>query len=249
MLSLVRPGLSSSRLELISRRGRRVSRSPSPPTPPPGDVVLFVVPTNIATGTNVALVARTWNGTDASTTDDILNGQGAATRPPDLIPGQTMALYRGTGTWHLAYLPMGVARLTGATFTGAVSGVAPATASNFATKAYVDGLITPVQTHLNYIAISADTTITAAEYLAGGSSMTADLIVPTYSGVRRYIAIAVPDSTGDITDIQQNGVSIFGAWVRIAGTISVGGEDHKAWRTVDDQSDLASGLTYSIVQA
>ena len=122
----------------------------------------------------------------------------------------------------------------------------------FATRDYVDGLVNPVQTHTNYIAISEDDAFTPGEFTTdatGNESMTTALVVPDFAAVSRYIAIAVPDVEGDITDITQSGVSIFGAWERIAGTIAIGGEDHKVWRTTDTQNDLASGITYVIVQA
>ena len=104
------------------------------------------------------------------------------------------------------------------------------------------------QTHINYIAISADDTFTEAEFLDGNTSMTTSLIVPTYSGVQRFIAIAVPDAEGDITNITQGGLSTFGVWVRVTGTINISSVAHKVWRTSVDQNDLASGITYVIVQ-
>ena len=110
---------------------------------------------------------------------------------------------------------------------------------------------TPAQTHLNYIAISADNAFVPSEFTTaatGNDSMSSSLVVPTFSGVSRFIAIAVPDARDDISDIKQAGVSTFGAWVRIAGVITIATEDHKVWRTVDTQNDLASGLTYVIEQ-
>ena len=158
--------------------------------------------------------------------------------------------HKVSGSWTQRLFPQNIyAALSGTTFTGAVSGIPPTLDSHFVRKDYVDNLVNPVQTHTNYIAISEDITFTEAEYLAGNTSMSGSLVVPTYSGVQRYIAIAVPDNEGDITNVTQNGVSIFGAWERITGVLSISSEDHKAWRTTVSQNDLASGITYVIAQA
>ena len=143
------------------------------------------------------------------------------------------------------------ALLAGAVFTGAVSVPTPTSNLHAANKAYVDGLVNPVQAHTNYIAVSADTTFESAEFTTdstGNSSLTNSLIVPTFTG-SRYIAIAVPDSVGDIIGITQGGFPVFTSWERISGTIpipDVTGEEHKVWRTTAIQSDLASGITYEI---
>ena len=156
------------------------------------------------------------------------------------------------GRYADARIPSGVARLAGATFTGAAAGITPTADAHFATKAYVDGLLAPVQDHTNFIAISADTTFDPSEFTdagTGDSSTTTSLVVPTFSGVDRYIAIAVPDAEGDITAITQGGFPIFSSWERISGTIEINSVTHKVWRTTAIQSDLASGLTYVITQA
>ena len=139
------------------------------------------------------------------------------------------------------------AALAGATFTGVTAGIDPTADQHFATKAYVDSRTgTPAQDHTNYGGVSTDAVFTEAEFTT--TSQTHSIMVPTYMG-ERYIAIAVPDAEGDITNITQGGIPIFGSWQRITGTLDIGGVAHKVWRTTAIQNDLASGITYVITQA
>ena len=109
---------------------------------------------------------------------------------------------------------------------------------------------TPVQTHTNYIALSPDNAFSEAEFLAGNSTMTMNMVVPTFtSPPNQFIGIAVPDDEGDITDIRSGGISTFGGFVRIAGTININSVAHKVWRTIGASTDAASGTTYVITQA
>ena len=108
----------------------------------------------------------------------------------------------------------------------------------------------PDQTYSRWIAISEDTVFSVGEVTVGNSSITADLVVPDFtSPPLQYIGIVVPDLTGDIIDIQEQGVSVFPVWRRISGTISFSGTTYKVWRTHAQQNDLASGKTYTVTQA
>lgn len=110
------------------------------------------------------------------------------------------------------------------------------------------GTPTPTPTHTRYIAISTDDTFDAAEFLAGDSSTNNDLVVPDWTGGRRWIGIAVPDSTGDVSTISTGGFNVSMAFMRVAGTITISGEDYKVWRTINSQADNAAGHTYTVVQ-
>ena len=103
-------------------------------------------------------------------------------------------------------------------------------------------------TYTRHIAISTDTTFDEAEFLAGSESATNHLVVPTWSGGRRYIAIAVPDTTGDINSISVGGIGISMAFTRVPGTLDINGLAYKLWRTINDQADNASGQIYTVGQ-
>ena len=110
-----------------------------------------------------------------------------------------------------------------------------------------DGGIAP-PTFTRYIAISADDTFDGAEFLAGHASNNNSLVVPHWSGGRRYIALAVPEDRGDINVITTGGINISMAFMRIPGTIDINGVAYKAWRTINDQADNAAGVVYSFTQ-
>ena len=114
------------------------------------------------------------------------------------------------------------------------------------TLRYTDmtGGVMPVGDHTRRGAISEDTTLTAAEINTGTSGTTQMVTMPTWTGGRRYLFIGVPSTEDDITGISSGGIDIFTAWVRVSGVI----EGHKWWRTVDSQSDVASGVTYRITE-
>ena len=83
-----------------------------------------------------------------------------------------------------------------------------------------------------YTAISEDIIFTEAEILAGETTTGFDLTVPTYSSVRRYIGIAVPDSDADISSIRStSNIEAIHTFVRIPGTVNVSGAAYKIWRT------------------
>lgn len=102
--------------------------------------------------------------------------------------------------------------------------------------------------HTRYFARSADTTFTAAEFTgATGQSETDDTFnLPTWSG-NQYIAFAVPDTTGDITQIEIEGQRQFGGFQRITGTTTINGTAYKIWRS--NNAINISGDTVVLTQA
>ena len=104
-------------------------------------------------------------------------------------------------------------------------------------------------THTRYWARSADTTFAASEFLSAttGQSFTTDRITqPSWTG-NEYIAIAVPDTTGDITRIEIDGRDQTGAFQRISGTLTISGTAYKVWRSNNRVN--GSGDTIIITQA
>ena len=103
--------------------------------------------------------------------------------------------------------------------------------------------------HTRYWARSSDTAFTAAEFLSSttGQSETDDtFVLPTWSG-NEYMGFAVPDTTGDITGINLDGIQQFGAFQRIAGTLTISGTAYKVWRS-NNQINF-SGATAILTQA
>ena len=165
-----------------------------------------------------------------------------------IFEGETYFIQENNGVF--SWQPDGVNSDGSVAFTKPVSGVAPTENAHLATKEYVDLLVNPPPlTHTRYMAISGDNVFTEAEYLAGNTSTTDKLAVPDYTGGRRFISVAVPDDTDDITNMGQGAfASLFMTWVRIAGTINISGVAYKAWRMIDSQNDLAANLVWDITQ-
>ena len=93
------------------------------------------------------------------------------------------------------------ALLTGATFTGAVSGIDPVAAQNFVTLAYLEAnyvRIDPTEDNI-YVGWSSDTTISAADVLAGASSGTNTATIPTATG-NQYLFVWRSDTDGGDPD-------------------------------------------------
>ena len=65
-------------------------------------------------------------------------------------------------------------------------------------------------------AISTDDTLELAEYNAGTTSDTQEIMIPTWTMGNRYVFIGVPENENDITDIDQNGISEFADWATSA---------------------------------
>ena len=80
--------------------------------------------------------------------------------------------------------------------------------------------------HTRRAAISTDTTLEQTEYDNGTTSVTQDITIPTWTGANRYVFVGVPEAEDDITDIEQNGVSVFGGFEAAPDFGS-----HKWWRT------------------
>ena len=136
----------------------------------------------------------------------------------------------------------------GGTFTTHLGGITPTIGAHFATKGYVDGLVNPVQAHTNYAALKTTNAFVTADFTAAGSSassMTSAITVPEFT-VASYLAFAVPDVQPDLTDIRETGsaFSSFSSFERVSGTIMIGGEAHKVWRsTIEFLANSAQSWT------
>lgn len=142
-----------------------------------------------------------------------------------------------------------VAALSGATFTGLVSGLTPIADANFATKAYVDGIINPVLSHMSYVGVSPDGVFSAAEFLAGATGVGNALPVPVYVGSMR-IGFARPMSLGVITVLylyaegSPNTTNQIGSWSVAADVLDIAGEDHYV---IVSNNLLAAPAGYTLV--
>ena len=137
------------------------------------------------------------------------------------------------------------ASVSGATFTGATGGIAPVAASDFVTKEYADANYSGgpvVGDHTRRGAISTDETLEQTEVDAGTTSTNQKIIMPTWVGGKRYLYIGVPSNEGDIIGVMAGSFDVFTAWERVSGTLF----GHKWWKTIESQSDVASGTTYNI---
>ena len=154
------------------------------------------------------------------------------------------------GTVNITYRLVRLARadeaalLAGATFAGATGGIAPVADTDFAIKSYVDGLRPLPPTSVHRTAISVNATLSEAEVLAGTTSADGNFLVPTWSGGRRFIFLCVLEDENDIVSISTGGIDVFGVFERVTGTIMVDSLSYKCWKTISDQSDAASGITY-----
>ena len=140
------------------------------------------------------------------------------------------------------------ASLAGATFTGATGGVAPVSSSDFITKEYADANYsagaTPVGDHTRRVAISTDETLDQSEVDAGTMTTTQTITIPAWSGGRRWLYIGVPEAEGDLIGVSSSGIGIFNAFERVPGVMFA----HKWWKTINSQSDVASGAMYQITE-
>ena len=70
----------------------------------------------------------------------------------------------------------------------------------------------PDDDHTRRASISTDTTLSQAEYDAGATSDDQDIVIPTWTSGTRYVFLGVPTDEDDISDIEQNGISVFGGF-------------------------------------
>ena len=126
------------------------------------------------------------------------------------------------------------------------SGVTAVMASTGVVTVTVPGGGTPTPGgHARKAAISTDEALAQSEIDAGTSTTTQTVTMPTWTGGRRYLYIGVPEGEGDITGISTGGIDVFTSWEAVVAVIDA----HKWWKTVDDQSDVASGAMYTITEA
>ena len=97
------------------------------------------------------------------------------------------------------------------------------------------GSSTPAQPATFYYGISTDNAFVASEYTAVPSQTNpANGFAIPEPPANRFVAFAVPDTHADLSYISPNhatGDNQFSAYDRIAGTITLGGVAHKAWRS------------------
>ena len=107
----------------------------------------------------------------------------------------------------------------------------------------------PPATHTRFAGASADTTFIASEFTTPGVT-TDTLTLPTFTA-NRYVAFAVPDSTGDITGIHPVGNTLnqIGGFQRVPGTLVISGETCKVWRSNSAFFPRTSGTQWVITQA
>ena len=112
--------------------------------------------------------------------------------------------------------------------------------------------VAPAADHTRRAAISTDTTLAAAEVLAGESSTTRIVRTPTWgTGVFRYVFLGVAEDEDDITDIKQGGVSVLASWEEYLdnSNAQIIVESHKWWRTTQSQDgEFTSDIPYEIIQ-
>ena len=110
-------------------------------------------------------------------------------------------------------------------------------------------------TSTRYVSSSDTTTITDAALTSGtyfASSTTAQVTWPTMRSGYSYLFVAVPDSTGDVTGIQQAGGGSLGLitnLTRIPGTRTLNSVVYKVWRTTDAWPQSFAGTECTIEQA
>ena len=110
---------------------------------------------------------------------------------------------------------------------------------------------TPTPTHTSYLAVSADTTFTEAEALAGTSGTGNALAVPDYNG-SMHVGFIRPASEGDFTAVYiytsgaRNTQNQLTSWAQATAVLDVGGEDHNVLYSLDPLTG-ASGLIVEVL--
>ena len=101
-----------------------------------------------------------------------------------------------------------------------------------------------IETHgARYIAVTSDRDISATEIVAGNSygPTAQELTLPTWSGTR-YIVIAQPEDSDDLTSISLAGLgNSFSDFEKQDYTRTIDGLDYEIWVGLDVQGDVISG--------
>ena len=110
---------------------------------------------------------------------------------------------------------------------------------------------TPVEPPAEHIpiyrtAISPDENLENHEIVGGREFASGNVTVPEWprGGGRRFLYFGVDSLSNDISDLRAGGfVSVIHAYERVPGEI----KGTKWWKSINDQSDAASGAAYTIV--
>ena len=129
-------------------------------------------------------------------------------------------LLGGGGRLSAQRLPTVAALTSGANFTGATGGLDPVAATEFVTLRYFNQHAgTPVTAHDLYTGFSPDATVTEAEVLAGASSSTDTVTIPSASGLQFHWIWRADADGGDPTEVHiaggGNGRNGYGAAIAL----------------------------------
>ena len=140
------------------------------------------------------------------------------------------------------------ALLSGATFTGAVSGITPTADANFATKSYVDGRTNmPTHTTDQYVAVKATSTFVAADFTgANGVAFdegSATATIPDTIDGNIYVGLArlMSDPDAVFLDIGSAGFNQIGASAIQADTVEISSSTYEV-RVTENAIDVGGDL-------
>lgn len=170
----------------------------------------------------------------------------AAQAPADTVFSAALAPYRTEAQINALVAAALTAAVTGNTETGITVTYAGGKL-NFVVSG---SSTTPTQPATFYYGLSTDNAFTAGEYTAVPSQTNpAEGFVVPAPAANSFIAFAVPDTHSDLAYISRNhatGDNQLSTFDRIAGTITLGGVAHKAWRSDTIGFPAAVGGTWYV---